>query len=458
MEISKKEFLLTLVYIISAIVLLVIAFTLIARRRTRLKTNYFYPRMAGLPKVYPDYPDIKFAVISDTHYYDRTLGDSGPAFEAYLLTDRKLIKESAELIEFAIDEILHSDAEVVLIPGDLSCEGELLSHRSLAQSLSRLQEKGRQVFVIPGNHDVNMLHGAVSYRGIETEPAKSISAENFADIYRDFGYDDALYRHDQSLSYVASLKDRLWLVAIDTCRYRDNTADLDQVGSKLSQSLINWLAAILQDAAAQNIAVMAMIHHGIVEHWAGQGKLHPDFLVEDYKHFNRFLALAGVRLAFSGHYHAQDIASADYGEEGFIYDIETGSLITPPCPIRYATIEKSQIEIRSVNLVEKLRPGSEFAEEAQTFMLETLEYQILNTLRKYLVTDQDALLLAGYVAKAFAAHFRGDENPVHKPAFDSSRLSFWGRFIYSRQKKMIESLWSNLPPQDLNTILDLSPQ
>jgi len=442
-------------YTIAALAAMVVTAILLVKRRTRPQVDLFYPPLAYPAVSYPDYPDLNFAVISDTHYYDRSLGNSGPAFEAYLLTDRKLVNESTELIELAIDEILHSNAEVVLIPGDLSCEGELLSHRGMAQSLNRLKDNGRRVFVIPGNHDINMLHGAVRYRGIETEPVESISAEQFADIYRDFGYADALYRDDQSLSYVAPISERLWLLAIDTCRYRDNTADIDQVGSKLTQPLIDWLATIFKNAAAQNIAVMAMIHHGVVEHWAGQGKLHPDFLVEDYKRFNRFLALAGVRLAFSGHYHSQDIALADYEEDGFIYDIETGSLVTPPCPIRYAAIEENKIKIRSANLIEKLRPGSSFAEEAKAFVLETLEYEIINTLRKYLVNDRDARLLAEYAAKAFVAHARGDENPDLKPFFDSKQLSIWGRFIYARQKKMIDNLWSNLPPADLNITLDL---
>ena len=433
-----------------------VAIVIIIVKRSSSKSRFVYPLEEVRSKPAPEYPDLRIAIISDTHYYDRRLGDRGPAFEAYLLTDRKLVRESAELIELAIDEILSSDAEIVLVPGDLSSEGELLSHSGMAKALSRLKNKGLRVFVIPGNHDINMIHGAVSYRGVETEPAETVSDEDFSAIYRDFGYGEAIYRHDHSLSYAVSITEKMWLVAIDTCRYRDNTADLDQVGSRLTQSLIDWLAAIFKEAADKDIAVMSMIHHGIVEHWAGQGKLHPDFLVEDYDNFNHFLALAGVRLAFSGHYHSQDIALADYGKEGFIYDIETGSLVTPPCPLRYANIKDNKVEIRSVKLVEKLKPGSTFAEEAQAFMLETLEYEIINTLRKYLVNDRDAQLLAEYVAAAFAAHSRGDEDPELKPAFDPGQLSLWGRFIYARQKKIIDNLWANPPPGDLNVTLDLS--
>ncbi|HEX9062991.1 MAG TPA: hypothetical protein VF941_22695, partial [Clostridia bacterium] len=49
------------------------------------------------------YPDAKFAVISDLHYYDNSLGTSGPAFESYLSSDRKLLRDSADLLSLAVD-------------------------------------------------------------------------------------------------------------------------------------------------------------------------------------------------------------------------------------------------------------------------------------------------------------------------------------------------------------------
>jgi len=49
----------------------------------------------------------------------------------------------------------------------------------------------------------------------------------------------------------------------------------------------------------------------------------------------------------------------------------------------------------------------------------------------------------------------GDENPDRKPVFDPGQLSYWGRIVYARQKKMIDNLWTNQPPGDLNVSLDL---
>jgi len=44
-----------------------------------------------------------------------------------------------------------SDIEVLLIPGDLTKDGEKLSHLELVQKLEPIIEKGIQTFVIPGN-------------------------------------------------------------------------------------------------------------------------------------------------------------------------------------------------------------------------------------------------------------------------------------------------------------------
>jgi hypothetical protein len=425
-------------------------------RREKPILNYPFP--AETLQTPPDYPDLKFAVISDPHYYDPTLGTEGAAFEAYMLTDRKLLSESRELLELAIDEIIASDAELVLIPGDMTREGEALCHQGVVKALARLQEAGKKVYVVPGNHDINVLHSAVRFEGERTFRVDTITAADFARLYHDFGYSEALCRDNASLSYTVALKENLWLVALDACRYNENSAEVDQVGGRLTQESLNWLAGILQAANRKQIAVMVMMHHGAVEHWPGQGKLHHEYLIDDYQRFNRFLSVYGVRLAFSGHYHSQDVAVADYGTEGFIFDIETGSLISPDCPIRFCCIKENRLELKSVNLIDKLKPGTSFADQAASFMLKTLEMEVIKALRKYRVSLKDANQIAKHVAVAFAAHARGDEEKACRPSFNPEILSPWGRFIYSRQKNIIEGLWQNPGPSDLNLTLNLSTE
>jgi hypothetical protein len=247
----------------------------------------------------------------------------------------------------------------------------------------------------------------------------------------------------------------MWLLALDACRYRENVPGKQEiVGGKISQKTADWIASVLKAAAVENKAVMATIHHGVVEHWKGQSKLHPDYLIEDYAEFGRFLASWNVRVAFTGHYHAQDIALSQFGDK-FIYDVETGSLVTAPCPIRYAEIKDNVLNIRSDTIVDRLHPDTAFADNARAFVKKTVMFEAAATLRKFKVSAKDTDYIADAVGDAFTAHYNGDENPDLRPAFNRKRLGPWGKFVYGQQKYVLDGLWADLPPADNNAKLQL---
>jgi DNA repair exonuclease SbcCD nuclease subunit len=126
----------------------------------------------------PKYPEFKFAVISDLHYYDAKLGTTGTALKKYLDKDRKLLVESADLLSFAIDDIISSGVKNVLIPGDLTKDGELVDPIDVAKALDRLKLNEIQAYVIPGNHDVNNPD-SYRYNGDKKEKIPNISAQDF---------------------------------------------------------------------------------------------------------------------------------------------------------------------------------------------------------------------------------------------------------------------------------------
>jgi hypothetical protein len=439
-------------YRVFAIVVAVLALILNAAcsgNKSTLNYNYHTGTTAAIP-----YPDVSFAVISDAHIYDPSLGTTGAAFEKTMTSDRKLLLQSIELLDYATGSILASDIRFLLIAGDLTKDGELINHRLIAEKLKRFTNAGIAVYVVPGNHDVNNPD-AVKYTGDTSEPVASVSAEEFAQIYGDCGFNAALMRDDDSLSYVAEPVDGLWLLALDACRYRENKPGHEEIVSgKISQKTADWIARVLQTAIEQNKAVMALMHHGMVEHWNGQAKLHPDYLINDYVNFGKFLASWNVRLGFTGHYHAQDIVLGQFGDK-YLYDIETGSLITAPCPIRYVTLQNNVLIIRSDVIVDRIRPGTNFADEAQAFVKRTVMLEAASTLKKYKVSDKDTAYIADAVGDAFTAHYGGDENPTLRPAFDQKYLGLWGRFVYGQQKYVLDGLWTDLPPQDYSVRIEL---
>jgi len=189
------------------------------------------------------------------------------------------------------------------------------------------------------------------------------------------------------------------------------------------------------------------MHHGVVEHWKGQSKLHPNYLVEGYGDFGRFLASYNVRMVFTGHYHAQDITLARFGDK-YIYDIETGSLVTAPCPIRYVKFTNKNVNIATETIAEKLHPGTDFADNASAFVKKIVVHEAHSTLKKYKASDKDADYIADFVGDAFIAHYTGDENTALRQTFSKSRLGPWGRVIYSQFIYVLDGLWNDLEPAD----------
>jgi hypothetical protein len=439
----QKRLIQVAVFLVVAVA--VFAFLFGDRIANRPKLDY---KFSASTEQGPIYPDAFFIVISDLHVYDAALGTTGEAFEEVMRSDRKLLRESLDLLDLAFEQILLSAPEFLLISGDLTKDGELANHQLLAEKLAVLKEAGIKVYVTPGNHDVNNP-AAFSFAGAAKTPVPNVTAEEFAAIYADYGFGEALARDPNSLSYLAEPIPGLWLLAIDANRYRENEAGQELINSgKISQATLDWMTGILQEAQQKNIPVMAMMHHGVVEHWNGQAKLHPDYLVEDYLHFGRFLASYNVRLVFTGHYHAQDVAKAEFSGGKYIYDVETGSLITPPCPIRYSFLMFGPYSADSVFIVDQLYPGTDFAINAQAFVKETVMLEAREVLKKYYVSDEDADIIASAVGDAFVAHYIGEEFRIERTDLDKSRLSLWGRIVLSTQQYVLNGLWDDLPPDD----------
>jgi len=397
----------------------------------------------------PAYPAAFFSVISDTHLYDTSLGSSGEAFTITMNSDRKLLLDSQDLLDYAINEIIAAKVNFVLVCGDLTKDGELINHNIVAQKLKKLSAAGISAFVVPGNHDINNPD-AVKYDGDKTEPVPSINAGDFARIYGDFGFNSAIMRDDDSLSYVTEPVEGLWLLALDACRYRENVPGKHEIVSgKMSQRTVDWITSVLREAANKNKAVLAMMHHGAVEHWTGQKKLHPDYLIQDYANFGNFLASWNVRFIFTGHYHAQDVTRGEYNGKT-LHDIETGSLVTAPCPVRYVEINNNSLNIRTDTIVGKLHPGTDFAPNGIAFVKKTVMLEAANVLKRYKVSDKDIAIIADAVGDAFNAHYSGDENPSLRREIDKSKLSLWGRFILGQQQYALDGLWADLKPGDNN--------
>ena len=318
----------------------------------------------------------RFAVFSDPHFYDNDLGTEGTAFEAYLLQDRKLLRESEALVQAAVGEILAAHGtdpiDFVIVPGDLTKDGERTSHEKFADYLALIEEAGIPVFVAPGNHDINNPH-AVAYDGDTVSSVDTVSPVEFASIYGPFGYDEALIHDPDSLSYAVEAAPGVILLSLDSCKYDDNLfTGHPETSGALKAATLEWALKIIKYARKAGKQVVAFQHHGLTEHYLGQSQAFAEYVIDDWETVSASLADAGLKLAFTGHYHANDITAAAGNEDGAtLYDVETGSLVTAPCPYRIITLHgnnAAQVETRYITAIDYDTGGMPFPDYAQAFL------------------------------------------------------------------------------------------
>ena len=127
----------------------------------------------------------KMVVLSDPHVMaPELLVNMGTAWTTYLDGQRKLVDYSKRLFDDMIVRIKRDlRPGLVLISGDLTKDGEQVSHEYVTSKLDELRAIGIKTLVIPGNHDRGSNSDAVYYDGESTTPATVATNEWFATQY-----------------------------------------------------------------------------------------------------------------------------------------------------------------------------------------------------------------------------------------------------------------------------------
>ena len=291
----------------------------------------------------PDYKSI--IVMSDIHVMaPQLLEEKGKAYDNYLNQDPKLLEYSSEVLECLVKETIQRNPDLVIIPGDLTKEGEMLSHKQVVDILGRLRSAGIPVIVVPGNHDIDNPEGCY-LNGDNTRPAERTSPEQFKTLYADFGYNQAYALDPASLSFVCEPLEGLVLLCIDTNKYEENKyidkgdeKNYNQTSGRIRPATLTWMLAEADKARAKGKQVVLVQHHNVVQHYDAQGALQSDYIIKDYENVSKELIKHGVHMAFTGHTHLQDVAQyriiADNAEPDSLIDVATGSVISYPNPWR----------------------------------------------------------------------------------------------------------------------------
>lgn len=306
----------------------------------------------------PQDMNLRIAVMSDLHYFSPDMIRDTADFEHALNSDRKLLKESSAILHEMFEQVRADKPDILLVSGDLTKDGEQECHAALAKQLQQLQQDipGLKIYVINGNHDIRN-YNAKNFNTADGKavPATRTEPEDFKRIY-DFVYSDptvlatftpAEGNKAGGLSYVARPVEGLTVIAMDTCRYSsDNTSNGDdehETSGAISADLEKWVIEQTAAAKARGDLVIGLEHHGLVPHFDVQPTILPMYLVNGYERIAQEYADAGMSVVFTGHMHAVDIAAMTTKAGNTFYDIETGSALTYPCPIRFVDLRRSTV-------------------------------------------------------------------------------------------------------------------
>ncbi|MCX6252368.1 MAG: metallophosphoesterase [Bacteroidetes bacterium] len=403
------------------------------------------------------------AVISDIHYMDPSLWcDTSTAFKIFVTFDQRLPAESDAIMREVVQELINAKPkpDLVLIPGDLSFDGELVSHNKVAVYLSELTSAGIKVRVIDGNHDINFRY-AVSYLGYDTVPVANILPSDFKRIYTDFGYSDAISLDPASLSYVSEPLPGLWLLSIDACIYDKDLAYATTGGGNIRQATMTWALARLAEAAAKGKTVFGMMHHALVNHFTDQDLLYQYNVVQRSTTVSDSLMNGGLKLMFTGHGHSTDIVKKTSGNK-FLYDIETSSTVAYPCTYRMITyIKDSALIISTIPITHidfPIPAGLTFqayAEQRIQCAVDT-DNAYFYTKPPYNYKPDTAWRLARRMARALMAQMAGDEQILSTSEYDSIEptINLLGAGFLPIRTNWL-NLWNDLEPADNSLVIFL---
>ena len=286
---------------------------------------------------------LKFYVMADPHFFDTALGCSGKEYEDFMHYEQKCFAET-ESINKSVFEFLKkaNEADIVLIVGDLVFNGEKKSHEGFLKLLYDLKNSGKKIYVVTADHDFQRKREDTFAFGEKGRYSpEHTERDELIDMYRDFGFGDAIALDEEHLSYVAQLSDDVRLMALN--------CDIKKDGKyHFFEEQREWIEKQAEKAREDNQTIVAMCHYPILPGQPLFSLISP-MLIRDAHKFACFLADNGIHIIFTGHMHNQSINELVSEKGNKLYDITTGSIIADPAFIRLVTvIDEKTVDIKSI--------------------------------------------------------------------------------------------------------------
>lgn len=272
--------------------------------------------------------DLSIIETTDVHYFAPSLTDNGAAFKQYVAAgDGKQLAYSDEITDAFLEDVEAKKTDVLIISGDLTNNGEKTSHEELAKKLAQVEKAGTQVFVVPGNHDINNPW-ARKFEKDKQLPTDTITPTDFSKIYGDFGYKDAISSDDFSLSYLAAPSSKVWLLMLDTAIYKTNMQQgTPTTEGGLTTGTLDWVRECSALAEKNGAKLIPVMHHNLTNH---SDVIQRGFTINYNQQVIDTLTAGNMEFSLSGHIHTQNIRTAKSTDGKEITDIVTNALSVYP--------------------------------------------------------------------------------------------------------------------------------
>ena len=359
---------------------------------------------------------ISLSILSDIHILARSLMANNKEFNMAIKYDRKFLVEGEGLLKKALELASLNDSKYIIIPGDLTKDGEKKSHLEVMEILKSwiYENPQRNIFLIPGNHDINNKQ-AFDYKNLKK--TDYIEPREFFEIYdflykdkvlefyknsnifkshldfvnkkfnRDFkysyycqGYGSYLARIDNNLEN----KNSLTLLFIDTsiysCDYEQNHKDgKTNVVGALDKNVMKWAIEKIDEAKGRKDMIFVISHHAFIPNFRDQRLVLGPFIIKNWneKYIDddprindklpiEVLADMGVKFLFTGHLHENGTAKYKSVLGNEIFNIQTGSTVTYPLPIRH------------INVLDDIEEFNGFSVDLKTQLIKSFSYENLS--------------------------------------------------------------------------------
>lgn len=268
--------------------------------------------------------EITMYIASDIHYFPKRLTDYSKGFKEFATPrDGKELYYIEDIMDAFVRDIGINKPDILIVSGDLTNNGELKGHEALAEQFKKIEKTGTDVFLIPGNHDILSIWTS-GYRNGGPYVVDNTDHEEFKEIYKDFGYGEAISHDKKTLSYLAAPSEDLWLLMLDSNKYHSDFGMPTNTGY-ITDETLEWIRESGELAKKNNAEIIAITHHNLLNHSLTKTEGTIINNAELIKLFEEY----DIRLNFSGHIHIQDIKN-DNEENPKVYDVVNSAFSVYP--------------------------------------------------------------------------------------------------------------------------------